>query len=181
MLFQKKITAAEKDAVRAKMSEVFPEYREVTDKPVIGFMQKWLSVFAPDLEVTDAKAFCLPRRMYENHLWHAFSFEKTDCYMGALAKEAFSRGLAGMCYLLFDREQLLFQIPDGGRLTPEMAASLGNVIVTDGKFSATYVNTGKENTGPYFKDADGGAFTQAEEDEPEPEEAGFVPEIEEEP
>ena len=180
MLFGKKITAAEKDAVQQKMGEMFAEFRLVTDKPVLGFMQKWLSVFAPDMDLADAKAFCLPRRMYENHLWHAFSFEKTDCYMGALAKEAFSGGLPGMCYLLFDREQLLFQIPDGSVLTPQRAEALGNVIVTDGRFTATYVNTGKENTGPYFKDADGGAFTQAAEDEPEPEAEGFVPEIDEE-
>ena len=109
-MFTKKISEAEKEAARKKVREVFGECREITDKPLRPFMLKWLSAFAPDMEYYDAKSFCLPRRMYQNNLWHAFSFQKTDCYMGALANEAFAGGLPGTCYIFLNREQLLFQI-----------------------------------------------------------------------
>ncbi len=182
-MFMKKISEAEKAAARKKVQEVFGENREITDKPLRPFMLKWLSAFAPDMEYYDAKAFCLPRRMYQNNLWHAFSFQKTDCYMGDLAKEAFTGGFPGMCYIFLNRELLLFQIPDGGILTPERVSAFDSIIVTDKEFSCTYVHTGKEDMGPYFKTAEGmaDAFVAAGEDEPEPEEEGFtVPEINDE-
>lgn len=179
-MFKKKISEQEKEAARKKMQEVFGECHEITDKPLRPFMLKWLSAFAPDMEYYDAKSFCLPRRMYQNNLWHAFSFQKTDCYMGALAQEAFSGGFSGMCYIFLNREMLLFQIPDGSILNPETVSAFDSIIVTDKAFSCTYVHTGKEDTGPYFKTADGlsEAFVAAGEDEPEPEE-GFVPTVDE--
>ncbi|MBS5724940.1 MAG: DUF4275 family protein [Clostridiales bacterium] len=181
-MFVKKISETEKEAARKKMQEVFGECREVTDKPLRPFLLKWLSAFAPDMEFYDAKAFCLPRRMYQNNIWHAFSYQKTDCYMGALANEAFSGGFPGMCYVLLNRELMLFQIPDGSILTPEMVSAFDNIVITDRAFSCTYVYTGKEDMGPYFKTAEGAtdAFVAAGEDEPEPEEEGFsVPPVDE--
>lgn len=182
-MFTKKISEVEKEAARKKMQEAFGECREITDKPLRPFMLKWLSAFAPDMEYYDAKAFCLPRRMYQNNLWHAFSFQKTDCYMGDLAREAFTEGFPGMCYILLNRELLLFQIPDGGSLTPELVSAFDNIIVTDKDFSCTYVYTGKKDMGPYFKTAEEltNAFVAAGEDEPEPEEEGFsVPDMNDE-
>ncbi len=182
-MFTKKISEAEKEAARKKVREVFGECQEITDKPLRPFMLKWLSAFAPDMEYYDAKSFCLPRRMYQNNLWHAFSFQKTDCYMGGLANEAFAGGFSDACYIFLNHEQLLFQIPDGGILTPELVSACDNIIVTDKNFSYTYVYTGKENTGPYFKTAEGlaDAFVEAGEDEPEPEEEGFsVPDMDSE-
>lgn len=182
MLKKMKANEQEREAARKKMQEVFGECHEITDKPLRPFLLKWLSAFAPDMEYYDAKSFCLPRRMYQNYLWHAFSYQKTDCYMGALAEEAFSGGFPGMCYILLNRELLLFQIPNGEILTPETVSAFDSIIITDKVFSCTYVYTGKEETGPYFKTADGltEAFVAADEDEPEPEEGFCVPPMDEE-
>ena len=113
-----------------------------------------LSVFAPDMTVYDAKSFCLPKLFFKNYLWHAFSFQKTDCYVEEDADEAFAKGFEGPCYILLNHEKILCKVADGKVITPEKLKEFSNIIVFTEDFSETYVHTGSEEFGPYYKSAD---------------------------
>ena len=117
-----------------------------------AFMLEWLSAFAPDMTYRDAKAYCLPRLMYKNHLWHAFSFEKTDFCAGESAMESAIGAFTGKCLLYFEDGGLLLAVEDGSVLTPELLSGFSNVIAATGDMKKTYVYTGEENTGPYYKE-----------------------------
>ena len=166
-MFHKKPDPAVQRAAAEQIAALYPD-AAAAELPAEEFRIRWLNAFAPDMPFAEAKSFCLPRHMYENHLWHAFSFERTDCYMGDVAREAFSDGIDGACFLYLDGAQLLYRLPDGRALNAGALDAIANVIVTDEAFTVTYVNTGKEMTGPYFK-SDDLAFETADDDEAIPE------------
>lgn len=153
-MFFKKASAAEIGAAREKVSEAFGEVEYIEDVPVKEYMLKWLSAFAPDMTVYDAKSFCLPKLLYKNYLWHAFSFQKTDCYMAEDAAEAYGEGFDGPVFVLLNGENILFKLADGKKLGPSAVGGFNNIIVFKEDFSETYVNTGSEEFGPYYKSAD---------------------------
>ncbi|MBE6587036.1 MAG: DUF4275 family protein [Ruminococcaceae bacterium] len=165
-MFVKKATPAEIAGAKEKLERAFGEVIPVEDMPVREYMIKWLSVFAADMTVYDAKSFCLPKLLYRNYLWHAFSFQKTDCYVDEDAEEAFKNGFEGECYILLNRENLLCKIPDGRVLNPENVKEFDNFIVFTADFSETFVHTGNEEFGPYYKSAD---MAQIDDSEPEEE------------
>ena len=153
-MFVKKATVQEIAASQEKLREVFGEISIIDDIPVKEYMVKWLSVFAPDMTVYDAKSFCLPKLFFKNYLWHAFSFQKTDCYIEEDAEEAFAKGFEGPCYILLNHERLLCKVADGKVITLEKLKEFSNIIVFTEDFSGTYVHTGNEEFGPYYKSAD---------------------------
>lgn len=164
-MFVKKATPAQLDAAKNRLSEAFGKAEAVNNVPVKEYMLKWLSAFAPDMTFYDAKSFCLPRLMYKNYLWHAFSFQKTDCYMDEDADAAFGEGFDGECYILLNDENLLCKT-DGSALTLEKIKTFENIIVFTIDYTKTYVYTGKEGFGPYFKSADMATEEDAEPIEP---------------
>lgn len=168
-MFVKKATAAQLDAAKNRLTVAFGETETVDNAPVKEYMLKWLSAFAPDMTVYDAKSFCLPRLMYKNYLWHAFSFQKTDCYMDEDADEAFGEGFEGDCYVLLNDENLLCK-SDGSAITLEKIKTFENIIIFTADYAKTYVYTGKEGFGPYFKSADMASAEGAEPIEPSEEE-----------
>lgn len=151
-MYRKKATEEELKKAYDKLCEKFGEVRRVEDLPEREYMLKWLSVFAPDMIYSDAKAFCLPRRLYKNYLWHAFSFQKTDCYMEEDAEERFAGGFKGECFVLLNDENLLCTVPDGRVFNPENVKDFPGITVFTKDFSETYIYTGKEDAGPYYKD-----------------------------
>ncbi len=165
-MFVKKATAAQIDEAFEKLCSVYGAVERVEDAPVKEYMVKWLSAFAPDMAVYDAKSFCLPRRRFKNYLWHAFSFQKTDCWFEDDATEAFKDGFEGECYILLNDENLLCTVPDGRVFDPENVKGFKNIIVFTKDFGETFVYTGKDKFGPYYKSKE-----IAEADEGEPEEA----------
>lgn len=164
-MFKKKNTAAQTEEAFEKLQTVFGSVEKVEDAPPKEYMIKWLSAFAPDVAVYDAKSFCLPRRRYKNYLWHAFSFQKTDCWFDEDAVEAFKNGFEGECYVLLNEEELLCTVPDGKIFDPENVKEFNNIIIFKKDFGETYVYTGKEGFGPYYK-----SKAMAESDGSEPEE-----------
>ncbi|MBQ4066992.1 MAG: DUF4275 family protein [Clostridia bacterium] len=150
-MFVKKATAAQIAEAKDAFAASFGEYTVVDDIPVKEYMIKWLRSFAPDMPVYDAKSFCLPRLMYRNYLWHAFSFQKTDCYLDDDAREAFEKGFAGPCFVLLNHENILLRVENGRVFNPENVAGFHDMIIFTEDFSETYVNTGKEEFGPYYK------------------------------
>lgn len=153
-MFVKKATAHQLENALASLREAFGKVEPVEDAPTKEYMIKWLSVFAPEMSVYDAKSFCLPRKMYKNYVWHAFSFQKTDCFVEEDAAEAFKDGFAGECYVLLNDENLLCTVPDGGVFDPESVKGFENIVVFTKDFTRTYVHTGKSGFGPYYKSAD---------------------------
>lgn len=164
-MFKKKNTTISTDEALEKLHTVFGTAEKVEDAPVKEYMIKWLSAFAPDVPVYDAKSFCLPRRRYKNYLWHAFSFQKTDCWFDEDAVDAFKEGFEGECYVLLNEEELLCTVSDGKVFNVENVKEFNNIIIFTKDFSETYVYTGKEGFGPYYKSKD-----MAESDDSEPEE-----------
>ena len=150
----KKAKPAEIAAAKDSLVSFFGEVTFVEDVPVKEYMLKWLSAFAPDMTVYDAKSFCLPKLFFKNYLWNAFSFQKTDCYVEEDAEEAFANGFEGPCYVLLNGENVLCKIADGSGLTPENVKAFSNIIIFTEDFSKTYVHTGNEEFGPYYKSAD---------------------------
>lgn len=150
----KKAKPAEIAAAKEKIQEFLPEAALVEDIPVREYMIKWLSAFAPDMTVYDAKSFCLPKLFFKNYLWHAFSFEKTDCFIEEDAEAEFKEGFEGACYLLLNHENLLWKIPDGRVLNFENVKEFKNLIVFTEDFTKTYVHTGSDEFGPYYKSSD---------------------------
>ena len=153
-MFVKKATAQELTACFEKLKEAFGEVEKVEDAPAKQYMIKWLSAFAPDMTFADAKSFCLPRIMYRNYIWHAFSFEKTDSFVDDDAREAFKAGFEGRCYVLLNGENLLCAVPDGTVFNPENVSAFSNIVIFKEDFSETYVHTGSAEFGPYYKSAD---------------------------
>ena len=174
-MFVKKATAAELDARKKEFADAFGDYEEVTDLPVKEYMIKWLSAFAPDMTFSDAKSFCLPRLMYRNYIWHAFSFQKTDCFIDEDAEASFKNGFEGPAYVLFNTENLLLKVENGSVFNPENVKNFKNLIIFKTDFSETYVNTGNDEFGPFYKSAD-----MAVADDSEPEEAEVTEEETEE-
>lgn len=162
-MFKKKNTAASIDEAFEKLRSVYGTAQKVEDVPVKEYMIKWLSAFAPDVAVFDAKSFCLPRRRYKNYLWHAFSFQKTDSWFEDDADEAFKAGFEGECYVLLNDEGLLCTVPDGKVFNVENVKGFNNIIIFTKDFSETYVYTGKEGFGPYYKSKD---MTESDDSEP---------------
>lgn len=152
-MFYKKPTEKQISAAEDAISTLPVSAEKITDIPVREYMLKWLSAFAGDMTYADARAFCLPRLLYRNYIWHAFSFRKTDCIYGEDAVEAAKDGIPGECFILMCDGQALYKIPDGSILTPQVAESLGNAVVFDTKFTKTYVYTGEDGTGPFYKEA----------------------------
>ena len=153
-MFVKKATAQELAASFEKLREAFGQVERVEDAPAKQYMIKWLSAFAPDMTYGDARSFCLPRIMYRNYIWHAFSFEKTDSYVDDDAREAFKAGFEGRCYVLLNGENLLCAVPDGTVFNPENVSEFSNIVIFKEDFSETYVHTGSHEFGPYYKSAD---------------------------
>ncbi len=153
-MFVKKATAAQIAEVKEKLAGAFGEISFVDDVPVKEYMLKWLSAFAPDMTVYDAKSFCLPKLMFRNYLWHAFSFQKTDCYIDEDAEEAFAEGFEGPCFVLLNGENILCRVENGKVFNPENVKEFKNFIVFTEDYSKTYVHTGSDEFGPYFKSAD---------------------------
>lgn len=153
-MFHKKATEKEMTAALEKLKKEFGEINRLDGSPVREYMLKWLSAFAPDMTYSDAKAYCLPRLMYKNYLWNAFGFEKAECVMGEDAENAFGGGFEGECFVLLNDENLLCTVPDGTVFSPESTARFSNIIIFTKDFSKTYVNTGKEGFGPYYKDSE---------------------------
>ena len=150
-MFRKSAAEAEMAKVFQSLCEKFPGIERVSDSPVREYMIKWLSAFAPDMTYADAKAFCLPRYLKKNYLWHAFSFNLAECAAGEEADEKYSGGFEGKCYLLMNEENLLCTVPDGKCLTPEKLSELYDAVIFKADFSETYVYTGKDGFGPYYK------------------------------
>ncbi len=150
----KKAKPAEIAAAKDKLVSAFGDVAFVEDVPVKEYMIKWLSSFAADMTVYDAKAFCLPKLFFKNYLWHAFSFQKTDCFVEEDAVEAFENGFEGPCYILLNHENVLCKIADGSVLNPENVKAFEHIIVFTEDFSKTFVHTGSEEFGPYYKSAD---------------------------
>lgn len=173
-MFRKKATLAEKTAAREKIALTLEGAKEIDDIPVREFMLKWLQSFAPDMPVYDAKAFCLPKMFFKNYLWHAFSFQKTDCYIGEDATAEYRGGFEGECYVLLNGENLLFTVEDGTALTLEKVEEFTNIIIFKKDFSETFVHTGSKEFGPYYKSADMAIADGSEPDE------SYVPEEDEE-
>lgn len=163
-MFVKKATAAQIAEAKEKLEATFGEVVPVEDAPVKEYMLKWLSAFAPDMTLYDAKSFCLPKLMFRNYLWHAFSFQKTDCYIDEDAVEALGDGFEGPCYILLNGENLLCKVPNGKVFSQEKLSEFKNIIVFTEDFSKTYVHTGSPEFGPYYKSAD---MALAEDVEPE--------------
>lgn len=153
-MFKKKIDPNKIEEIKKSICDICGDASEVSVDELRPFMLRWLSAFAPDMSVYDAKSFCLPKLFFKNYLWNAFSFQKTECYMDEDAKEALAEGFSGPCFVLVYEECLLYSVSDGGAFTPENVAALGNVIITAEDYSKTYVNTGKDEFGPYYKSAD---------------------------
>ncbi len=165
-MFVKKATPLELEEKLTALKAAFGEVCEVSDAPAKEYMIKWLSAFAPDMTLSDAKSFCLPRMMYRNYLWHAFSFEKTDSYVADDAADSFKNGFEGPCYLLLNHENLLCRVPDGRIFDPEKVSAFSNIIIFTEDFTETYVHTGSSEFGPYYKSSEM-AETDAEEIDPE--------------
>ena len=153
-MFYKRPGAEQRDSADKAVGALPVKAEKITDIPVREYMLKWLSAFAGDISVADAKAFCLPRLLYQNYIWHAFSFRKTDCIYGDDAAMAARDGIPGECFILMCDAQALYKIPDGSVLTPQVTESLGNAVVFDTKFTKTYVHTGEDGTGPFYKEAE---------------------------
>lgn len=132
------------------LQKEFPDIRRITNVPVREYMIKWLSSFAPGMTYADAKAFCLPRFLKKNYLWHAFSFGKAEALAGEEADEKYGNGFDGECFILLNKENLLCALPDGKALTPEKLRGLNDAVIFKKDFSETYVYTGKDGFGPYY-------------------------------
>lgn len=164
-MFGKKVTKDQQNLAYESLCSAFGEVSIVDDAPLKEYLIKWLSAFAPDMTYYDAKSFCLPRRMYKNYIWNAFSFQKTDCYIGEDAVKELEGGFEGPCYVLLNGENLLCEIPDGRVLSPEAVSAFSNIVVFTKDFSETYVHTGIDEFGPYYKSA--GMALADEDAEPE--------------
>ncbi len=147
---RKKAPEKELGLLEASLRDKLGEVTRVTDAPVREYMLKWLSAFAPDMSYSDAKAYCLPRFLYKNYLWHAFSFRKAEFIEGDEAIDAAKDGFPGECFILMNNENLLCTVPDGSILTPDTLAELCCAVVFTKDFKKTYVNTGSDDFGPYF-------------------------------
>ena len=147
-------TEEELSAAYNRLTKHFPEAKRISDMPVREYMIKWLRSFAPDMIFSEAKAFCLPRHLFKNYLWHAFSYQKTDSLIEEDADEKFAGGFEGECYVLLNDENLLCTVPDGTVFSPEKLKEFNNIIVFKKDFSETYVYTGKEDCGPFYKAAE---------------------------
>lgn len=163
-MFVKKTTREQIEGALSHLRSTFGEVTYIEDIPVKKYMIRWLAVFAPDMPLYDAKSFCLPRKLYKNYLWHAFSFQKTDSYIDEMAEEAFEGSFAGKCYVLLNDENIICAVPDGSVFTLEKLAEFKNIIIIDGDFTKTYVHTGNEEFGPYYKTDD---MAQSEDCEPD--------------
>lgn len=150
-MFKKKVSNELLEKLGGKLSALGVEACQVTDAPVKEYMIKWMGAFAPDVTVYDANSFCLPKLFFKNYLWNAFSFQKTDCYMDEYATEAFADGFEGPCFVLYNGENILFKVTDGTVFDPENVKTLGNVVIFTQDFEKTYVNTGSDEFGPYYK------------------------------
>ena len=162
-MFIKKAKPEQTEKAVEKLSDVFGNITVVDDVPVKEYMIKWLSAFAPDMALSDAKAFCLPRRMYKNYLWHAFSFQKTASFVDEDAKEAFKEGFFGQCFVLMNEENILCSVDSVKDVPFERIEELQNVIIFTKDFTETFVYTGKEGFGPYYKSV---SMTEIDDAEP---------------
>ena len=169
-MFNKKTSLAQKEAAREKVAEVFDGAKEIDNIPVKEFMIKWLSAFAPDMPVYDAKSFCLPKMFFKNYLWHAFSFQKTDCYTAEDATAEFEKGFSGECFILLNGENIIFTVENGKDITLEKLGEFNNIIIFTKDYTETFVHTGSEEFGPYYKSADMAIADGSEPDE------SYVPE-----
>lgn len=150
-MFYKKPKPAQIKAADEAMASLLPNAEKIYDIPAREFMVKWLSVFAPDMSVADAKAFCLPRLLYKNRIWHAFSFRKTDCVYGDEADEAAAGKLCGEGFILMCDAQAVYRADDLSALTVEGIKSLKSAVVFDSAYKMTYAVCDEEGCGPFFK------------------------------
>ena len=150
-MFYKRPKPAQIKAADEAMSSLLPDAEKIYDIPAREFMVKWLSVFAPDMSVADAKAFCLPRLLYKNRIWHAFSFRKTDCIYGDEADEAAAEKLCGDGFILMCDAQAVYRADDLSALTVEDIKSLKSAVVFDSEYKMTYAVCDEEGCGPFFK------------------------------
>ncbi len=174
-MFVKKTTKEQIESALSRLRSAFGEIKYIEDIPVKKYMIRWLATFAPDMPLYDAKSFCLPRKLYKNYLWHAFSFQKTDSYIDEMATEAFEGSFAGKCYVLLNDENIICAVPDGSVFTLEKISEFKNIIIIDGDFKKTYVHTGNDEFGPYYK-----TYDMAESEDLEPDESLIANEDEEE-
>lgn len=142
------------EKIKEKLCSVFTDVQCMTDAPVKQYMIKWLSAFAPDMTYAQAKSFCLPRLLYKNHLWNAFAFEKAPCLAGEEADDAAKDGFLGDCFVLAEEENLLFSVKNETPAIPEKIKDFKNIAVFTKDFSRTYIYTGEDGFGPYFKTAE---------------------------
>ena len=150
-MFYKRPKPAQIKAADEAMSALLPDAEKVYDIPAREFMVKWLSVFAPDMSVADAKAFCLPRLLYKNRIWHAFSFRKTDCVYGEDADDAAAGKLRGEGYILMCDAQAVYRTDDLSPLTVGDIKKLKSAVVFDSEYKMTYAVCDEEGCGPFFK------------------------------
>ncbi|MBE6714942.1 MAG: DUF4275 family protein [Ruminococcaceae bacterium] len=163
-MFVKKATAAQIEAAVASLRESFGELTYIDNVPVKQYMLKWMSAFAPDVTVYDAKSFCLPKKLFRNYLWHAFSFQKTDSYVDEDAVAQFQNGFEGKCYILLNDENIICAVPDGRIFDPENVKHFKNIIIFTADYTKTYVHTGNPEFGPFYKSSD---MTESEDAEPD--------------
>ncbi len=150
-MFSKKISSAKKAEALEKAAALIPGIK-AAEEDIREVKLRWLSAFAPDMTLRDAKDYCLPRMRFKNHLWHAFSFRLTDCPVGEEAAEKYN-GFSGECFVLDEETNSLYTVGDGSPLSASLLSKLGNVTVFTKSFTETFSVTGMPEVGPFYKKA----------------------------
>ena len=75
------------------------------------------------------------------------------------------KGFRGECFILLNEENLIFTLENGKDITLEKLREFRSIIVFTSDFSETFVYTGSDEFGPYYKSADMAVADGSEPDE----------------
>ncbi len=111
----------------------------------------WISSFLPNKTHSELKKFYIHgNKEYSNYLWHAFSYELLPSKHGEEAQSAFQDTPKLDCYILFNNDNLAYELQYCGQLKVELIDQYDDILVFDKAFTWCYTHTHEQYCGPYF-------------------------------
>ena len=113
--------------------------------------KQWLNAFVPEENRKAAKKQCVSGRRHVGYLWQAFTMGFVPDFLeGDPARAAWRENAPEECLLYLPEDRLLYAVRGG--ISPEALGELGSFVLADADLTHTFMQTGREGTGPYFRE-----------------------------
>ncbi|MCA1060344.1 DUF4275 family protein [Rossellomorea aquimaris] len=129
-------------------------HMKVTEMPEWSnyLLKKWEETFVSHLNDEEKESIFLHSDRYScGFLWHVFSYERTDRFVGEKAKQYFQKQSKKECFVFYQLKDDVLLLKNASGIRMEDLRDEEDVYIVDKEFTWTYVQTHDSGEfGPYF-------------------------------